>query len=343
MSTADLFSVPLGRPTISFELYPPRSQKGAAKLDQAVTELAAAGPDFFSITYGAAGKTRDSSRDLVRQIITDTGVAPIAHLTCVGASRAELRAVIEDLLREGVRDFLALRGDPPAGEDDWRPHPEGLQRASELVHLLRELESEWFGGSQPAGRLPRAGGDDGAPASGPRVPASAGGASGTAAQAQSLSISVATYPGGRYDQAGQPEVCPNDIAGLVEKQEAGADFAITQLFFDARHYAELVRLARQAGVHIPILAGVIPLTDPNRLRRLHDLTGVPIPPQLLDLLDSAPTREEAYRRGLQVSKELLTEVLAAGAPGLHVYTFNSAAPALDLLHSVGLVPTPTLS
>ncbi|HLS14690.1 MAG TPA: methylenetetrahydrofolate reductase [Beutenbergiaceae bacterium] len=343
MSTADLFSVPLDRPTISFELYPPRSQKGAAKLDRTVTELAAAGPDFFSITYGAAGKTRDSSRDLVRQIITDTGVAPIAHLTCVGASRAELRAVIEDLLSEGVRDFLALRGDPPAGDAHWRPHPEGLHRASELVHLLRELESEAFGRSQPAGRLPRPSGNDGAFGLAAGAPASAGGACGPGAQAQSLSISVAAYPGGRYDRAGQPEVCPNDIAALVEKQKAGADFAITQLFFDARHYAELVRLARQAGVHIPILAGVIPLTDPNRLRRLHDLTGVPIPPRLLDLLDSAPTREEAYRRGLQVSKDLLTEVLAAGAPGLHVYTFNSAAPSLDLLHSVGLVSTPSLS
>lgn len=304
MSTASLFSVPTSQPTVSFELYPPRSAAGAEKLRRTVAELAAVQPDFFSITYGAAGKTRDTSRELIRQIITDTEVTPIAHLTCVGADRDELREVIDTLLADGVRDFLALRGDPPAGASEWTPDPDGLSRASELVQLLRQVEAE------------RAG-DPGV----------------------QLSISVATYPGGLRDTAGNPVVSDDDVAALLEKQRAGADFAITQLFFDAGNYAALVSRARDAGVHIPILPGIIPITSASRLKRLEELTQVPVPSQLLAALTSAPDADEAYRRGLAASRRLLTEVLELGAPGLHVYTFNSARPALDLLEGAGLRPS----
>lgn len=364
MSTASLFSVPSDRPTISFELYPPRSAKGALTLQRTVGELAAVQPDFFSITYGAAGKTRDASRDLIRQILADTEVTPIAHLTCVGASQEELRGVITDLLDEGVRDFLALRGDPPAGEADWQPHPEGLQRSSELVRLLRKMESERFGttgeaaaltevatapgASSPAGPVQPVEGTGGVPVS----PGSSartdlphpqqGGSSGPH-RINPLSISVAAYPGGQHDVTGQPVVSENDVKAMLEKQAAGADFAITQLFFHAGHYTELVRRARDAGVHIPIVPGVIPLTDAKRLRRLEELTGVPVPQWLLDLLEGAPDEREAYRRGLAASRELLAEVIDAGAPGLHIYTFNKAAPALDLLDGAGLRPAHSLS
>lgn len=306
MSTASLFSVPLDRPMISFELYPPRTPKGEASLQRTVGELAAASPDFFSITYGASGSTRATSRELIRRILAETEVTPIAHLTCVGASEEDLGEVVGDLLDGGVRDFLALRGDPPEGQPDWRPHPNGLSRASELVELLRRIEAQRFGTDHRSDR---------------RSP---------------LSISVAAYPGGRHDVTGQPVVGVNDVAALLAKQEAGADFAITQLFFDVGNYTELVERARDAGVHIPILPGVIPLTDPSRLQRLSGLTGVPVPTDLLAHLESADTEAERYRRGLRASVDLLREVLDAGAPGLHVYTFNSSHAALDLLDGAGL-------
>ncbi|MGC0252075.1 methylenetetrahydrofolate reductase [Pseudactinotalea sp. Z1748] len=306
--------MPSDRPTISFELYPPRSEKGERVLVRTLAELAAAQPDFFSITYGASGSTRETSRELIRRVVTETEVTPIAHLTCVGASEEELRGVIEDLLDEGVRDFLALRGDPPAGQPDWEPHPQGLTRSSQLVRLLRSIEAERFG-------------DAGA----------------TTGQVNPLSISVATYPGALRDKTGNPVVDPRDIAALVEKQEAGADFAITQIFYDAGHYAALLEQARSAGVHIPILPGVIPLTDPRRLRKLHQLTGVRPPEELLATLDGAASKQEAYRLGLRATRSLVNDILALGAPGLHVYTFNTATPALDLLYGSGLRPVPTLA
>src|SRR5699024_11116974 len=190
MSTASLVTVPSGRPTVSFELYPPRSPATAAAAWETVERLADARPDFFSVTYGASGSARDASREVVRRILRETTVPPIAHLTCVGATRAELRQLVGELVDDGVRDFLALRGDPPAGEQEWVPCPGGLSRSSELVALIREVEQERLGNS--------------------------GG----------LSVAVAAYPAGSAAARGQ------DVAALVEKQEAGADFAITQVFYE---------------------------------------------------------------------------------------------------------------
>lgn len=306
MSTASLFDVPADRPRISFELYPPRTPRGAATLERTVTALAAARPDFFSVTYGASGSTRETSRRLIRDILTRTDVTPIAHLTCVGASEEDLGEVVGDLLAEGVRDFLALRGDPPEGEPDWRPHPDGLSSAAELVSLLRRIEAR---------ELPAPDGDARRP----------------------LSISVAAYPGGAHD-GGTPVVAPGTIEALLAKQDAGADFAITQVFFEPDSYAAFVRTARDAGVHLPIVPGVIPLTDPRRLRRLEGLTGVPVPGDLLARLDHAPDEQARYRLGLEASVALVHGILDAGAPGLHVYTFNSATAALDLLAEAGLRP-----
>lgn len=308
MSTASLFSVPAASPTISFELYPPRTPKGAQSLPATVARLASVQPDFFSVTYGASGRTRETSGALLAHIIEKTDVAPIAHLTCVGASEADLDEVVTSLIRIGVRDFLALRGDPPEGEPDWRPHPEGFTSASELVQLLRRVEARELAG--------------------------------TVDTASPLSISVAAYPGGSYDAAGSPVVEPHTIQALRAKQDAGADYAITQVFFDPDCYAAFVQSAREAGVHIPIVPGIIPLTDPRRLRRLESLTGVPVPASLLEHLEGAADPDDQYARGLAAGADLVHGVLDAGAPGLHVYTFNSAGPALDLLAAADLRHAP---
>lgn len=305
VSTASLFSAPPPTPRISFELYPPRTPKGERDLPATVAALAAARPDFFSVTYGASGRTRDGSGALLAHIIENTDVAAIAHLTCVGASERDLDEVVADLLAIGVRDFLALRGDPPDGEPDWRPHPDGFTTASQLVELLRRVERRTFGNLD---------GDAASP----------------------LSIAVATYPGGTYDDDGRPIVDETAVAALLAKQDAGADYAITQVFFDAESYRVFVAAVRDAGVHLPILPGIIPLTDPRRLRRLEALTGVPVPGALLAALDAIEDPERRYREGLAASVDLVRGVLDAGAPGLHVYTYNSARPALDLLAEAGL-------
>ncbi|UNX55057.1 methylenetetrahydrofolate reductase [Georgenia sp. TF02-10] len=305
--------MPTTHPTVSFELYPPRRPELDEVVWQRVLRMAAAGPDFFSVTYGASGTSRAASAELVRRILTTTGVPPIAHLTCVGATRAELAALVGRLLDAGVRDFLALRGDPPAGQTAWQAPAGGLGRASELVALIREVEEERLGPTRP----------DGGRATRPEPPSAVATDLGVT-PADVVSVAVATYP------TGSSHSRTAELAALKEKQDAGADFAITQVFYDAAAYASLVADARAAGVHIPILPGVIPLTDPGRLHRLAGLTGVPVPPSL-DALLATPDEADRVRRGIDATLELIDRVLAAGAPGIHLYTFNHDRPALDVL------------
>ena len=324
MTTAALYTHPLGRPTVSFEIFPPRTPAAADALWDTVQRLAVAGPDYISVTYGASGSTRDSSRGLVRRILAETPVTAVAHLTCVGATRDEAATLVRDFLDEGVRNILALRGDPPQNQPDWQPPTDGLTYASDLVALIRDIERV---------RLGRGVADDGAHPAPGRAPASLAHSSATPPRSvvEPLSISVAAYPGGTASPTRA-----QDVAALLAKQEAGADYAITQLFYDPAAYAGLVHDARAAGVHIPIVPGVIPMTDPGRLTRLAGLTGVQPPADLMSRLTSTDATAERHRIGISATVDLAHAVLDAGAPGLHIYTFNTYRAALDLLEGVHL-------
>ncbi|WP_245862375.1 methylenetetrahydrofolate reductase [Georgenia soli] len=319
-----------GYPTVSFELFPPRRPELDEIVWQRVLRMAAAGPDFFSVTYGASGSSRAASADLVRRLLAETHIPPIAHLTCVGATREELAQRVRDLLDSGVRDFLALRGDPPAGETEWRPVPGGLSRSSELVALIRQVEGEYLGlrGAERGTEDDDAGvhgtgvhdGGHGPTPEPPSVVAREVGVE----PADVVSVAVAAYP------AGESHGREAELEALREKQEAGADFAITQVFFDPEAYGSLVAEARAVGIRIPILPGVIPMTDRGRLHRLSELTGVPVP-ATIDALLATDDEHERLRRGIDATLALIDRVLAAGAPGLHLYTFNHDRPALDVL------------
>lgn len=298
------------RPTVSFELFPPRNPEAAPRLWTTVERLAAARPDFVSVTYGASGSTRSTTRALVRRLLRETSLTPIAHLTCVATSRDDLARTVEEFLDEGVRAFLALRGDPPA-DGSWAPHPDGLPTASALVALLREVEARRCASS----------------------PAQA-----VRAATRPLSVAVAAFPRGNVGSGSTRE---QDVAALLSKQRAGADFAITQVFYDVESYCELVTLARDAGVTIPIVPGIIPMTDPSRLRRVQQLTGVPVPQAVLDVLDAFDPDDPTdvarrLRAGTRLGVDLVNGVLDGGAPGVHLYTFNQHGPALDLLEGAGL-------
>ncbi|WP_277212196.1 methylenetetrahydrofolate reductase [Isoptericola croceus] len=294
------------RPTVSFELMPPRRPDAAPKFWETARRLVAANPDFVSVTYGAGGGDRATARQVVATLLAGTPVMPIAHLTCVGASREDVSAVVDEMLDAGVRSFLALRGDPPRDQPDWRPPADGVHSSIELVALLREVEAR------------RCASDPGAAVRGAARP---------------LTIAVATFTDGNR-QAGTTRT--QEVQRLLEKQQAGAGFAITQLFYTADSYTDFVAEARAAGVTIPILAGLMPTTEPRRLRRVEELTGVPAPQHLLDALDALPDPEAQHAYGTAYSVELAQRVLDAGAPGLHVYTFNKYRPALDLLEGVHL-------
>lgn len=289
-------------PTVSFELYPPRTPAAGQNLWQTIDRLAEVTPDFFSVTYGASGSSRETSRAVVQWILANTAAPAVAHLTCIGAPEHEVREVAARLLEDGVRDFLALRGDPPAGATDWRPHPDGLQRASQLVTLLRGTE-------QASGRGP-------------------------------LSIGVAATPAAVLPGTVPGDELCGDLQALLAKQAAGADYAITQVFFESADYTRYVEVARGAGVSIPLLPGIVPLNDPARLRRLQEISGVPVPSWILGRLDAETDELRRRAAGTAMGVELAEAVLAAGAPGLHVYTFNQHRPALELLAAAHLAGRP---
>ncbi|WP_034285726.1 methylenetetrahydrofolate reductase [Schaalia suimastitidis] len=312
LTTSDLYASPCRHdhePTlVSFEVMPPRKPEAAPQFWLTVDQLIEARPDFMSVTYGAGGKDRSSARAVVDRLVHDKPVTPIAHLTCVGTTRDEVVATVADYLDSGVRTFLALRGDPPQGQPDWQPPREGVHSATQLIHLIRTVEAR-------------------------RCAAHPGEA--LRAAVAPLAIAVATFPAGN-PAAGTTQ--DEEIQRLLVKQAAGASFAITQLFWEADIYLSFVDKARQEGVGIPIVAGVLPPTDPARLHRVAQLTGVSAPNSIIDTLAWADTPAAQHDLGVGVGARLVDEVLDGGAPGVHLYTFNRARPALDILTLLGRNP-----
>ena len=281
-------------PTLSYELFPPRTAAAEDTLMLTMGLLAATVPDFMSITYGASGSTRSTSRAVVHELALAHTIPPLAHLTCVAQSRADLIAVIETYLEDGVRDFLALRGDPPLGEANWRPHPDGLLYAYQLVELLREVA--------------HANGVD------------------------DLSVGVTAFPA----QHAMEQWRQQGLDVLRAKQDAGADFAITQVFYDVAQYMSLVADARSQGIGLPVLPEVMPLVSARRAARAQELTGVPTPAELFAALEAAEADDAAARAaGVAHAARLSHELLDAGAPGIHIITFNRHEAALELVEAMG--------
>ncbi len=279
--------------TLSYELFPPRTPAAEQTLEATMEVLASTRPDFISITYGASGSTRSTSRGVVQRLAEAHTIPPLAHLTCVDQSRAELVAVIEAYLEEGVRDFLALRGDPPKGQIDWSPHPEGLLYASELVALLREVASS---------------------------------------HGLDISIGVTAFPA----QHALEQWRQQGLDVLRAKQDAGADFAITQVFYEVPHYEALVRDAAVQGIGLPIVPEVMPLVSARRAYRAAELTGVPTPGELVAALDAAEDDAAALAAGVAHAARLSADLVDAGAPGIHIITFNKHDAALALVEALGL-------
>lgn len=293
--------------TLSFEVMPPRKENLIKPFWDTVQRLLSVTPDFLSVTYGAAGQDRHSARDVVRSLVQDSPVQPIAHLTCVGTTATEVGEVVSDYLDAGVRTFLALRGDPPVGRPDWQPAPGGVSSATELVTLIRSIEAARC--AQYPGAALRA-------------------------AFKPLTIAVAAFPAGNPAAGTSPN---QEVERLLVKQSAGASFAITQLFWETDTYVNFLEKARSNGVTIPIVPGILPPTDIKRVNRMTELTGVVFPEYLRRRLESAQSVEEMYSVGVSLGARLARDLHEAGAPGIHMYTFNKAAPALDVLNAAGLV------
>ncbi|WP_374947687.1 methylenetetrahydrofolate reductase [Agreia sp.] len=298
----------------SFELYPPRTPEAGLALPDVITRLAASGPDFISVTYGANGSSRSSSLALLRHIKTHTNVDPMAHLTCVGSSHAEANRLIREFLDAGITSFLALRGDPPAGVDEQQVALGDLASAGELVQLIHRVQAERVPYTEV--ELP------GRPW-----------ATAVKKGRNKVRVSVAAFPGGHP----RSRSFTQDVDALLAKEAAGADLAITQLFFRADDYLSFVDRARTAGVTMPILPGIMPVTTPSRLHRTIELSGERLPLDLLAALETADSPAQRFARGVEHASRLAAAVIDGGAPGLHLYTFNRYDAVLAVLDGCGLL------
>lgn len=299
---------------VSFEVYPPRSDASYAALYETIDRLAAVDPAFISVTYGAGGSGGGRSLEVLTHILRETRVEPLAHLTCIGSSYAEATALIREFLDAGIRSFLALRGDPPAGAGEDAAALGDLESAAQLVQLIDRVQAE----TSPYTEAPI-----------PGVPGAA-----RVERRPSVDIAVAAFPNG-HPRSRYPA---EHIDALLAKQAAGATLAITQLFFHADDYLAFVARARSAGVEIPILPGIMPITSPSRLRRVIELTGEQVPGSLAVDLDVEPTADGRREIGVRYAADLCRAVLAGGAPGIHLYAFNNHDTVLATLREAGIIP-----
>jgi methylenetetrahydrofolate reductase (NADPH) len=278
------------RPVFSVEFFPPKDEAGEADLWRAIRRLEQLDPAFVSVTYGAGGSSRDRTIRTTARIATDTTLVPMAHLTAVSHTEAELRQVIGAYAAAGIRNVLAVRGDPPGDPlGEWVAHPDGLSYADELVRLVRRL------------------GD--------------------------FCVGVAAFPHG-HPRSVDAEV---DFTRLLAKLRAGADFAITQLFWDADAFLRLRDRLAAAGCDAPILPGIMPLTTAKTFRRWPELSGAPLPPALVARLDRHVDDAVAFRAaGMDATHELCARLLAEGVRGLHFYTLNRSTATVELINRLGL-------
>jgi methylenetetrahydrofolate reductase (NADPH) len=277
-------------PVFSFEFFPPKTDQGWSNLRETLESLVALEPDFASVTYGAGGSTRGRTLEVTKWLKQDLGIEAMAHLSCVGSTREELAEILAGIAGAGIENVLALRGDPPRGETEWRPHPGGLHYSTELAALISER--------QPFG------------------------------------IGAACFPEVHPEA---PDMA-HDLRFLKQKVDSGVSFLITQLFFDNELYFRFVEEARAAGIEVPILPGIMPITDVSQIKTITGMCGATIPEALLEQLEiRAGDPEAVLQLGVSYATLQSAELLARGAPGIHFYTLNRSPATRAILSALKLL------
>ena len=296
----------LHRTTFSFEFMPPKTDEASAQLYQTITDLEALHPSFVSVTYGAGGSTRQLTHDLVVQIKTTTSCDPIPHLTCVCHAHDEIRQILERYAENGISNVLALGGDPPRSLSSVDRSHDAFQHAADLVHFIRQFNEE---GAHPDSR--------------------------------GFGIGVAGFPEGH---PGTPNRL-REMEYLKAKVDAGADYIVTQLFFDNHDFYDFRERCELAGIRVPILAGIMPITSTKGLERMAELAlGARFPAKLLRALKRCDGDEKYVRKvGVQHVAEQCRDLLDHEVRGIHFYTLNRSTAAREIYASLGVKDSRRLS
>ena len=272
------------RPVFSFEFFPPKTDEGQENLRNTLEVLKDDAPDYVSVTYGSGGTTRNRTDEITKTIKRDFGIEAMAHLSCVGEPRERLVELLEEIEAAGIRNVLALRGDPPRGETAWKPHPGGLSFSVELIRLIRERFD--------------------------------------------FCVGAACFPEVHLDAPDRA----SDLRYAREKVDAGAGFLITQLFFDNDLYFDYVDDARAVGIDVPIVPGIMPITNYGQIHRFTDMCGATIPEDLeRQLTGRADDPEAVAELGVAYATLQCSDLLARGAPGIHFYTLNRSPATRAIL------------
>lgn len=275
------------RLVFSLEFFPPKTEEAMFQLYETLKEVKNLNPGYISVTYGAGGGTRDKTIDIVTRAKREMGLESMAHLTCVGHSRQEIKSILDRLVASGIENVVALRGDPPQGETKFSPKPDGFSHASELASFIHA--------SYP------------------------------------LCIAVAGYPEGHIEAADKE----TDWNYLCQKVRAGADFIITQLFFDNKHFFIFERRMREKGVTVPIIPGIMPITNFNQILRFTRICGATIPQKLVADLERIQDNTEAVQEyGVEHATQQCKELIAHGVPGIHFYTLNKSTATRDIIRAL---------
>lgn len=278
-------------PSISFEFFPPKTPKGFENLVRRIKQdFLPLVPSYVSITYGAGGSTRDLTQNTILKIRQETKIPVVSHLTCVGAGREEILKILEEYDKAGIHDVFALRGDPPKGDTEFLPHPDGFEFAADLVAFIRE-------------RFPH------------------------------FRIGVAGFPEGH-------PATPNrllEMEYLKAKIDAGADYICTQLFFDNRDYHDFVERCELAGIDVPVIAGVMPLTNRLNMEKTAAMAlGARIPASLLRAMARAESEAAAERVGIHWATTQVLDLLENQVDGVHLYTLNKSHACLEVFRNMGI-------